>query len=90
MTGARGDDRAMMSLEGFSPFSFESGGATRTVYTRGTGPGVVVMHEIPGITPPVARFATRVADEGFRVYLPRCWHAAPSLPYVPRRRRAPA
>jgi dienelactone hydrolase len=27
------------------------------------------MHEIPGITPEVARFARRVADEGFAVYL---------------------
>jgi len=29
-----------------------------------------VMHEIPGITPPVAAFATRVADEGFSVFMP--------------------
>ena len=28
------------------------------------------MHEIPGITPPVARFANRVADAGFTVLLP--------------------
>jgi dienelactone hydrolase len=59
-----------MSLDGYSPFAFEEGGTTRSVYVRGTGPGVVVMHEVPGITPPVARFATRVADAGFRVYLP--------------------
>ena len=74
-----------MSLEGFSPFSFESGGATRTVYTRGAGPGVVVMHEIPGITPPVARFAARVADAGFRVYLPHLFGTPGqplSIPYV--------
>jgi dienelactone hydrolase len=59
-----------MPLDGFAPFAFEEGGATRDVYVRGDGPGVVVMHEIPGITPPVARFARRVADAGFRVYLP--------------------
>jgi dienelactone hydrolase len=58
------------ALEGFDSFSFGSGGASRTVYTRGRGPGVVVMHEIPGITPEVARFARIVADDGFRVYLP--------------------
>jgi dienelactone hydrolase len=28
------------------------------------------MHEVPGITPPVAAFATRVADAGFSVYMP--------------------
>jgi len=69
-----------MSLEGFSPFSFESGGTERTVHTRGSGPGVVVIHEIPGITPPVARFATRVADAGFRVYLPQLF-GTPGKPY---------
>jgi dienelactone hydrolase len=28
------------------------------------------MHEVPGITPEVARFATRVADHGFTVFVP--------------------
>ena len=78
-----GDTRCL--LEGFSSFSFESDGAARTVYTRGSGPGVVVMHEIPGITPAVARFATRVADAGFRVYLPHMFGTPGkpfSVPYV--------
>src|SRR4029450_14107744 len=59
-----------MALQGFDSFSFNHGGARRTVYARGRGPAVVVMHEIPGITPQVEEFARRVADEGFRVYLP--------------------
>jgi dienelactone hydrolase len=74
-----------MPLEGFSEFWFEADGVARTVYTRGSGPGVVVMHEIPGITPSVARFATRVADAGFRVYLPHLFGTpgqAFSFPYV--------
>jgi dienelactone hydrolase len=57
-------------LEGFESFPYTADRATRTVYTRGRGPGVVVMHEIPGITPQVAAFARRVAEDGFRVYLP--------------------
>ena len=60
----------MTALDGFDSFAFAHDGATRTVYTRGQGPAVVVMHEIPGITPQVAAFARRVADDGFRVYLP--------------------
>ena len=40
------------------------------VYRRGVGPGVVVMHEIPGIHPGVASFARRVADAGFSVAMP--------------------
>jgi dienelactone hydrolase len=59
-----------MSLAGFDTFPFTHDGATRTVYRRGSGPAVVVMHEIPGITPQVAEFARRVADAGFTVYLP--------------------
>ena len=59
-----------MSLSGFDSFTFTHDGATRTVYRRGSGPGVVVMHEIPGITPQVAEFGRRVADAGFTAYLP--------------------
>jgi dienelactone hydrolase len=74
-----------MALEGFDSFSFDHGGETRTVYCLGSGPGVVAMHEIPGITPEVERFARRVASEGFRVYLPHMFGTAGkafSGPYV--------
>ena len=47
-----------------------SSGSTRGVYRRGSGPGVVVIHEVPGITPEVLRFAERVVDAGFRVHMP--------------------
>ncbi len=43
---------------------------TRTVYVAGVGPAVVVMAEMPGISPHVARFARWVRDAGFTVYLP--------------------
>lgn len=57
-------------LDGFEKSSFSFDCKTRDVYRMGTGPGVVVMHEIPGITPQVARFARRVADDGFTVSMP--------------------
>ena len=58
-----------MSLPGFvdSPVTLQ--GITKTVFRRGKGPGVVIMPEIPGITPPVAAFAERVAAEGFTVFV---------------------
>ena len=59
-----------MELHGFEESSFAYEGVARAVYRRGRGPGVIVMHEIPGITPTVARFATRVADAGFSVFVP--------------------
>ena len=49
-------------------FTFD--GEMREVYRRGNGPGVLIMHEVPGITPEVRRFADYVADAGFSVALP--------------------
>ena len=60
-----------MSLTGFTERSFTHDGKTRPVYWRGSGPGVVIMHEIPGITPQVARFAEWVADAGFSAVMPQ-------------------
>jgi dienelactone hydrolase len=46
-------------------------GRTRPVLLTGTtGPGVIVIHEIYGFTPTVARFCRFVRDAGFRVYAP--------------------
>ncbi len=42
----------------------------KTVYVAGNGPAVIVMHEMPGISPHVARFARWVRDAGFTVFLP--------------------
>jgi len=57
-------------LQDFESYEFEHDGKRRKVYRNGKGPGVLVMHEIPGITPEVADVARRLADEGFRVDLP--------------------
>ncbi|WOB05916.1 dienelactone hydrolase family protein [Piscinibacter gummiphilus] len=43
---------------------------TKRVYVAGRGPGVIVMTEMPGISPHVARFARWVRDAGFTVYMP--------------------
>jgi dienelactone hydrolase len=43
---------------------------TKTVHVAGTGPAVIVMTEMPGISPHVARFARWVWDAGFTVYMP--------------------
>jgi dienelactone hydrolase len=74
-----------MALEGFDAFPFSYGGNSRTVYRRGEGPGVVIMHEIPGITPEVARFGRFVADDGFTAFLPHMFGTPGkelSIPYV--------
>lgn len=58
------------ALKEYSQFEFDDGHYNRTVYRRGQGPGVIVMHEIPGLHPLVIRFADRVAAAGMTVFLP--------------------
>jgi dienelactone hydrolase len=42
----------------------------KKVYVSGNGPAVIVMTEMPGISPHVARFARWVKEAGFTVYMP--------------------
>jgi dienelactone hydrolase len=50
--------------------SFTAATMTRDTYRRGAGPVVIVVHEIPGITPAVERFANEVVEAGFTVVMP--------------------
>src|SRR6476619_6763697 len=45
-------------------------GVARSVYVAGDGPAVIVMAEMPGISPHVARFARWVREAGFTVHMP--------------------
>ena len=58
------------AIDDFTTTEFTHAGATRTVYRAGSGPGIVVMSEMPGITPNVAAFAWRLVDAGFTVAMP--------------------
>ncbi len=58
------------ALRLFEHTTFTAEGDTRAVYRTGSGPAVIVMSEIPGITPNVARFARFVADAGFTAVMP--------------------
>jgi dienelactone hydrolase len=55
-------------------------GKTRRVYVSGSGPAVIVMSEMPGISPYVARFARWVRDAGLTVYMPSLFGADGVLP----------
>ena len=57
-------------LADFEETTFTFGGKTRTIFRKGTGPAVIVMAEIPGITPKVAGFARKVADIGCTAVMP--------------------
>jgi dienelactone hydrolase len=58
-----------MPLQGFAESTFTHDGVERTIYRRGVGPGVVIIPEIPGITPAVARFGEYVAEAGFTAFI---------------------
>jgi dienelactone hydrolase len=60
----------MAFLDSWTAGSHTADGTTHPTYRRGTGPAVVVVHEIPGITPKVVAFADEVVDAGFTVVLP--------------------
>ena len=59
-----------MALEDWSKGSFTAATLTRDTYRKGSGPVVIVVHEIPGITPAVERFANDVVNAGFTVVMP--------------------
>lgn len=57
-------------LDDFDRREFSFDGITRHVLVGGTGPAVIVMPEMPGISPEVARFGRWVRDAGFTTWMP--------------------
>ena len=60
----------MGRLDSWTPGSYTAGGTTHRTFRKGAGPGVIVIHEIPGITPAVIAFAEDVVGGGFTVVMP--------------------
>ena len=54
----------------------------KVVYVAGTGPAVIVMTEMPGISPHVARFSRWLRDAGFTVYMPSLFGRDGAVPSV--------
>jgi dienelactone hydrolase len=57
-------------LDDFTHRDVTLDGVTKRVHIAGSGPAVIVMTEMPGISPHVARFSRWVRDAGFTVYMP--------------------
>ena len=57
-------------MDDFTSAPFTHDGKTRDVFRTGSGPAVIVMAEMPGITPKVLEFARRVAAIGCTAVLP--------------------
>jgi len=57
-------------LSDFTRDTFTYDGKTRTVFRKGTGPAVIVISEMPGISPKVLEFARRVVAIGCTAVVP--------------------
>ena len=58
------------AMAGFDAFPFEAGGCTKTVFVRGEGRAVLLLHDVAGLTPGCIALANRFARSGLRVYVP--------------------
>ena len=72
----------MTLLDGWTHGDHTADGTTHPTYRKGTGPGVIVIHEIPGLTPEVIGFADEVVAAGFTVVLPHLF-GEPEAPMNP-------
>src|SRR6185312_9462934 len=57
-------------LTGWTASPFTAEGITHDVYRKGEGPGVVLIPEIPGLTPQVLGLGNHLVDNGFSVASP--------------------
>jgi dienelactone hydrolase len=57
-------------LTGWRKAPFTGAGLTYDCYEKGEGPGVVLIPEVPGITPEVLGLADHLVDQGFTVVVP--------------------
>jgi dienelactone hydrolase len=60
----------MSDLTSWTRGSHTADGVTHDTYRKGSGPGVIVIHEIPGMTPAVIAFADEVVARGYTVVMP--------------------
>jgi dienelactone hydrolase len=73
-------DAPHADLTGWTASPFAAEGITHDVYRKGDGPGVVLIPEVPGITPQLLALGNHLVDNGFSV-------ASPSLFGQPGRDR---
>jgi dienelactone hydrolase len=58
------------TLDGWTRSPFTAAGLSHDCFEKGSGPGVVLIPEIPGITPEVLGLAEHLVGQGFTVVVP--------------------
>jgi len=69
------------NLDGWICEPFAAAGFTYDVYRRGSGPGVVLIPEMPGVHPGVLALGNYLVDNGFTVVIPSLY-GKPGAPAV--------
>jgi len=64
------------ALDGWTRSEHTYDGTTHPTHRRGSGPGVVVIHEMPGLTAGVIRFGEELVEAGYTVVLPHLFGPA--------------
>jgi dienelactone hydrolase len=64
----------------FTRRQFVLDGDSKTVYVSGDGPAVVLLPEMPGISPDLIRLARWIRDAGLTVYLPSLFGVDGAIP----------
>ena len=60
----------MPAMNGYSHFAFKALGTKKTVFFKGDGPGILLMHELPGMVEECVALADHIERQGFTVFLP--------------------
>ena len=66
----------MSALDTWTRGSHTADGTTHPTYRKGSGPGVVIIHELPGMTSDVIAFADEVVAAGHTVVMPHLFGEA--------------
>lgn len=68
-------------LATFTPDTFTDGSESRELYRKGSGPAVIVITEMPGLSPKVLGFADRLVAMGCTAVLPNLYGTAGREPF---------
>lgn len=71
------------AFEHFHPQRLCYLGAEKLVYSVGTGPLVILLHEAPGPIPETFELGLRLSEQGFKVYIP-IFFGKPNTPFSVR------
>ena len=68
----------MSLLDSWTKSAHTAGGVTHPTYRKGRGPGIVLIHELPGMTPDVIGYGESLVDAGYTVVMPHLFGNVPA------------